>query len=200
VFYDVCDYLFIKGVVLTPRFPSTVMKIPRWLILVLAGLSSGCALFRSPYGAETSEDIRELARRTNEVVADGDAGRLSLAESRQFLKQSQAQVQVMRIRGVGDEARPSLDALDREYAALLQQRRPLRRHTTSELRGTLFALQSLKPAPPVWFRPATTSTSDDTPTDTSTSDTNSRKDCDKDHDHHGHDRGDRDCDSHHDHR
>ena len=114
-------------------------------VMALASLFTGCGLFSSPYSAQTSDDIRELVCRTNEVVADGDAGKLSSADSRRFVKQSQAQVQVMRLRYVGKEAKPRLDDLDREYAALLRRHSPLRRRSTSELRATLFALQSLGP-------------------------------------------------------
>lgn len=178
------------------------MKIPLLLCaLAVMTLSSGCAFFHAPYGVATSEDIHQLVCRTDEVIADGEAGKLSLADSRQFLKQSQAQVQVMRLRYVGKEAKPHLDALDREYAVLLRQNHPLRRHTTSELRGTLFALQSLKPVRSVFYR-ETSSSIDDTLTDTTTNDTSSQKDCDKgrDHDHGGHDHGGHDCGCDHGHK
>lgn len=126
------------------------MKTPHSLmVVILASLFSGCGLFSVPYSAQTSDDIRELVCRTNEVIADGDAGKLSLAESRKFVKQSQAQVQIMRLRYVGKEAGPRLDDLDREYATLLRKHRPMRRRTTSELRATLFALQSMGPVYPV---------------------------------------------------
>jgi uncharacterized membrane protein YgcG len=124
----------------------TPLSLP---VVILASLFSGCGLFSSPYSAQTSDDIRQLVCRTNEVVADGEAGKLSSADGRQFVKQSQAQVQIMRLRYVGKEAKPHMDNLDREYATLLRKHRPLRRRTTSELRATLFALQSLGPVYPI---------------------------------------------------
>lgn len=167
-------------------------------VVALAALASGCALFHAPYGADTAEDIRELMNRTNEVVADGDAGKLSLADSRRFLKQSQAQVQVMRLRYVGAEVKPHLYDLDREYAVLLRQHTPLRRRNTASLRTTLFALQSMTPVHSVFYRPMPPSTDD--ALDNTTPDTTSQRNCDKDHDHGGSNHNDRDCGCDHSHK
>jgi len=159
-----------RVVTLAPFNEPQVMKTPQSLTVgILASLFSGCGLLSSPYSAQTSDDIRELVCRTNEVVADGDAGKLSSADSRQFVKQSQAQVQIMRLRYVGKEAKPRLDDLDREYATLLQKHRPLHRRTTSELRATLFALQSLGPVRPIIASSFDTDIGDSSGADTTSS-------------------------------
>ncbi|HSI15176.1 MAG TPA: hypothetical protein VK961_24195 [Chthoniobacter sp.] len=155
-------------------------------IAALAALSSGCALFNSPYAAQTGDDIHELVCRTNEVIADGDSGKLSLADSRQFLKQSEAQVQVMRLRHVGAKAKPHLDDLDREYTVLLEQHSPLRRRTTSDLRSTLFALQSLRPVRSLHYGEGA-SINDYSSSDIATPDAPTSSRCDSGHG--GHDGG-----------
>ena len=132
------------------------------LALIVSVLFCGCISF-SPYDSAAADDIRELMRRTNEVVADSDRGRLSLAESRQFLRQSQARLEVLRTResGMSGQARSAVDALDAEYKKLLAENHPLRRRETADLRRLLFALQDLRPVPSVFRRPSSASSHDD---------------------------------------
>ena len=189
------------------------MKVLPLLLLVLAAFISGCAHFRT-YDPLVAESARILNERTREVVADGTAGRLPLAESRRFLRQSQAQVRVMRSRT--DQCHMSadevniLDWLDGEYTVLLRRSRPLRASSAVRLQNTLATLQTLRPV--LIF----SDVPDDTPaiSDSFGNDTcdTKRKDCDKDHDRHhhdhehdnhdhgGHDRGDKDCSCDRDHR
>ena len=154
------------------------MKISA-VAFVAGTLLSGCA-FLSPYDSDAEADIRELMRRTNEVVADGNAGRLSLADSRQFLRQSQARMQVLRIRAtqnhMSKEALTALDSLEKEYETLLARNHPLRGRAAAELQRRLFALQDLRPVASVFHHeyPATTPADD-----TSTNDTCVKKDDEK---------------------
>jgi len=143
-----------------------------------AAFLSGCVV--SPYGSDSEQDIRELVRRTNEVVADGDRGRLSLAESRQFLRQSQARLEVLRTRdsGMSKKAMSAVDALDAEYQKLLAENRPLHRRETADLRRLLFALQDLRPVPSVFRRESSGPPSDDnTSNDTATKTDDEKKHC-----------------------
>lgn len=192
------------------------MKTSLPLIIALAAFVSGCAHFRT-YDAVVAESARALYERTREVVADGNAGRLSLAESRRFLRQSQAQVRVMR--GRTNQCRMSpdelnmLDWLDGEYAALLRQSHPLRGSSAVKLQNTLATLQTLRPVVDFGVVTETATTTDDS-FDNNTCDAKKR-DCDKDHDRHhdhdhdhhdhdhdhgGHDHGDKDCGGDRDHR
>ncbi len=147
------------------------------LALIVSGLFCGCISF-SPYDSAAADDIRELMRRTNEVVTDSDRGRLSLAESRQFLRQSQARLEVLRTRksGMSGQARSALAALDAEYQKLLAENRPLRRRETADLRRLIFALQDLRPAPSVFRHEYAAAPPAD---DTSTNDTCVKKDDEK---------------------
>jgi hypothetical protein len=112
-------------------------------------------------------EIKEFEQRTSEVIADGDRRRLSLKESRQFLRQSQAQLGVLRIRSMSREARSYLDAADQAYTALLLHKSPIRTSNTVGLRAALSNLRGLgltygvwdsNPGPP---RPTTTDESHD---------------------------------------
>lgn len=167
----------------SPSAASTAawMKIPI-LAIVAGALLSGCA-FRSPYDSGAEDSIRELELRTNEVVADGDAGRLSLAESQQFLRQSQAQMQLRAKHShMSKEALACVDSLDREYARLLARGRPLRSGNASELQGTIFALRNLQAVRPVGRGARSTSASDDTASDPFPSDTDeAKKECESKH-------------------
>ena len=170
------------------------MKIPI-VALVLAVLWSGCALFTSPYDYVTTEYIRELTQRTKEVVADGNARRLTLANSRKFLRESQAQVGILRIRAnetyMSDDARTLLDILDRCYATLLEHRSPLRTSNTFELRSALNSLQNLAPYRPVRFSSTQVSSPPEDPFDsTDTDTTTTKKDDDKKRDRKDRDRDD----------
>lgn len=170
------------------------MKISA-VALVACTLLSGCA-FLSPYDSDAEADIRELMRRTNEVVADGNAGRLSLADSQQFLRQSQARMQVLRIRAtqshMSKEALTALDSLEKEYETLLARKRPLRGHEAAELQRRLFALQDLKPVASVFRRvsSASSSSSDDSSNDAVTKDDEEKKKECQDKNKRDHDEGD----------
>jgi hypothetical protein len=148
--------------------------------LLAAALLSGCITF-SAYDSDTGESIGELVRRTNEVVADGDAGRLSLADSQQFLRQSQAQMHVLRVRDgyMSKRALATVNSLDKEYATLLARKRPLRSRDTSALRGTLFALQAMRSVGPVGRGTASTSSSSDTTSDPFENDAATKEECDR---------------------
>lgn len=124
------------------------------LVLACAALLPGCVFFkftRVPYDDVSLAEIKELEQRTREVVFDGDRRRLSLKESRKFLRQSQAQLGVVRIRGVNEEARGYLDAVDRSYAALLERTSPIRSSNTIELRVALSNLRGLGQVHGVWL-------------------------------------------------
>lgn len=147
------------------------MKIP--FVALLAGiLLSGCFTF-SAYDSDAAEGIAELVRRTNEVVADGDAGRLSLAASQQFLRQCQAQMHVLRVRDghIGKEALATVSLLEKDYATLLARHRPLRSRDTSGLRSRLFALQAMRSVEAVGRGATSASASTDTTSDPVENDT-----------------------------
>jgi hypothetical protein len=187
------------------------------LLLICAAFLTSCVLLpRSTVSADNvaAENIRELGVRTREVSADGDAGRLSLKESRKFLRQSQAMVGVLRVRAdkvawVSPETHHLYDTLDTQYAALLTQGKPLRSKTSGELMATLAALQVMVPYDSGWRSrssssgSSTTDTSSDDTCNNSDKDKDKKKDCDKDHRHDRHDRCDKDdkkgkddCDDH----
>jgi hypothetical protein len=123
------------------------MKSPI-VMLVAAGLLAGCGSFQ-PYDPVLALDIREMAGRTSEVVTDGEAGRLSLANSRQFLRGCQGQVQVWRARGklcgLNEQESAMLDSLDEQCAALLARKRPFHGRDAVKLKATLWALQASRP-------------------------------------------------------
>lgn len=127
------------------------MKLPRCVVLLgvaLAVALGGCSVvYRPPYDwGMVGEDILELSLRTREVVADGDKGRLSVAQSKKFLLQSQAMADLIRLRSAGHEKRLAcLDALDQQYRMLLARRKPLRSASTVELRAALDALVAVRP-------------------------------------------------------
>lgn len=170
------------------------MKIPPVLV-VCAALFSGCAFFR-PYDPLMAESFRGLGQRTKEVVAEGDSGRLSLAESRRFLRQSQAQMRLVSQRvkpsHLTADERTILASLDGEYDMLLRGKRPLRSSATAKLQNTLLALQTLRPVIDFSAEQDAAPDVDDLSDNDTTSD---KKQCDcKDK----HDREDRDCrDDHH---
>jgi hypothetical protein len=105
---------------------------------------------RVPYDDVSLAEIKELEQRTREVIADGDRRRLSLKASRQFLQQSQAQLGVVRIRGVNKQASGYLDAADHSYTALLKHTSPIRTSNTAELRAALSSLRGLGQVHGVW--------------------------------------------------
>ncbi len=168
------------------------MKISA-VALVAGTFLSGCA-FLSPYDSDAEADIRELMHRTNEVVADGNAGRLSLADSQQFLRQSQARMQVLRIRAtqshMSKEALTAVDALEKEYETLLARNHPLRGRAAAELQRRLFALQDLKPVASVFRRVSSASSSDDSSNDVVTKDADEKKKECQDKNKRDHDEGD----------
>jgi hypothetical protein len=191
------------------------MKALLPLILALTALVSGCA--HGPrYNDVIAVTTAALNERTNAALADGDAGRLSLADSRRFLRQSRDQVRIMRSRA--DECRMSvdevniLDWLDGEYTTLLRRSRPVRSASTLRLQNSLATLQTLRPVRIYSVETGdTVATASSDSFDSNTCDTQKKKDCDKDHDRHrdhdhhdhdhgGHDRGDKDCGCDRDHR
>ncbi|MDQ3566254.1 MAG: hypothetical protein M3436_19980 [Pseudomonadota bacterium] len=125
------------------------MKLP----LLLAVSLTAC--LHTPVADPAGDEVlRELASRTRETVADGDARRLSLRQSRNFLRQSQATVAALRARSqvsrISAHAHSYLDTLDHQYAVLLEQSQPLRTSTSAELQTTLAALQNMRPFTSGW--------------------------------------------------
>jgi hypothetical protein len=180
------------------------MKTPL-IIFASVTLLCGCAHVETgdPLMAER---VLDLGVRTREVVAQGNAGRLSLAESRRFLRKSQGEVrslgQRVELSHLNAQEVDILNWLDGEYDTLLKSRRPLRSQSALKLQNTLYALRTLRPVnnlvlPEVVAGAATASTDD---IDTSTNTDTSRKDCDKGHDHGGHDHGKGDCGCDHGHK
>lgn len=124
------------------------------LALACSALLPACVFFqfaRVPYDDVSLAEIKELEQRTREVIADGDRRRLSLKASRQFLRQSQAQLGVVRIRGVNKEAGTYLDDADHAYTALLEHKSPIRASNTAELRAALLNLRGLGQVHGVWL-------------------------------------------------
>lgn len=123
------------------------MKALPSVLLALAAFLAGCAHGR--YDDVVAVNAKVLNERTKATLADGDTGRLSLAESRRFLRQSQAQVRTIRARA--DLCRMSadevnvLDWLDGEYTALLRRSQPLRTSSGLKLRNSVATLQRLRP-------------------------------------------------------
>jgi hypothetical protein len=115
---------------------------------LLAVLMAGCG---TPvvYDRAGDEAVYDLASQTREVVADGDAGRLSAARSRNFLHQSKAMVGALRARSqvspISEYAHQQLDVLDVQYAALLDRKRTLRSSSSKELLLALATLQKMHP-------------------------------------------------------
>jgi hypothetical protein len=143
-------------------------------------------LFHVPYDDVSLDHINELDQRTREVIADGDHGRLTLTQSRQFLQQCRAQVGVLRARkSLNKDALRCLDAVDQSYAALEQRKAPIRTSNTVELCNALDNLHGLGLEHGVWMaHPPPPSSLDSGVIDTP--DTTAQKNCD-----HG-----KDCDSH----
>lgn len=177
------------------------MKAPLLLVIPLAAFLSGC--IHSPnYDDMVAVTARALSEQTQAVVVNGNAGHLSLAESRRFLRQSREQARGMRERadqcGLSADEMKILYWLDGEYATLLRHPRPLRSASALRLQNSLATLQRLQPVR-IYSTPsdsavaATSDTIDTNIPDTST------KNCDRGHDHGGHDHGGRDCGCDHGH-
>jgi hypothetical protein len=171
----------------------------RTLIICLGfALLAGCAMHhpsRPPYDPQITVSVRELYFRTKSVVEDGNAKRLSLADSRQFLKQSRMKAKAVRQQivqtktTVGEQA--LLDSLDQEYQSLLRRQRPLRGPAAANLMADLEAWQDIRPLPDTRvYQIADYATPDVSTPDTSDNSNNSK--CDKGHGDHG-DHGGRDC-------
>jgi hypothetical protein len=164
------------------------------LCLALAVFFAGCAA--SHYDPVAGPIIEDLVVRTNEVAKDGDHGRLSLRESRRFLRQSKAMVGVVRARGdamhMSADTQTVLESADRSYDALLERKAPLRSAAVSGLMTTLVALHEMLPVRNFVVEAAATSALPDD-TDTTSADCKKKKECDDRHAHHDHDdRKDRD--------
>lgn len=165
------------------------------LVLVLIVGVAGCAHDPEPAYDFVAVNAQVLGERTKAAVADGDAGRLTLAESRRFLRQSRAQARSIRARA--EECRLSadelkiLDWLEGEYTALLRRPRPLRWASALRLQNSLDALQELRPTRSYgyWTDATSLDTVDTDTMDTSTSDYDHHHHGDGDHDHGGHDHG-----------
>jgi hypothetical protein len=173
------------------------MKTPLWFVLALAAAFAGCAPFH-PYDPVVAEGLRTLGQRTEVVVEDGDGGRLSLKESRRFLRASQAEARVIRAHVVQCQLNPDegpiLSWLDSEYSRLLSRPRPLRGPAAVRLQNTLATLQMLRPVRAVSINVADFPTTADAnlfDTDTAWA---GRRDDDRDRRHHDHD------EDRHDHR
>ena len=136
--------------------------------------------------------VRELYFRTKSVTEDGDAKRLSLADSRRFLKQSRAKAQTVRQRVIQTKTTVGelalLDSLDREYQSLLRRRRPLRTPTAVNLMADLEAWQDIRPLPDTRVPQVASYDFVDT---TGTADTSNNSKCDSGHGDSGH--GGHDC-------
>lgn len=188
------------------------MKTLPLLLLSLAALLAGCA--HEPASNDAlAVNTAVLSQRTGAALSNGDAGRLTLAESRTFLRQSREQVRGMRAHA--EECRMSpdevniLDWLDGEYTALLRRPRPVNTATTRRLQNTLATWESLRPGLSYGVASADTTAMSDTSsgsifdTDTTTDRYDRRKkDCDDHHRDHDHDHHDHDHDGHdkdHDH-
>ena len=119
------------------------MKMPRFL-LVPAALMAGCVAL-APIDPVLEERVTELQDRTFEVLRDGDAGRLSLEESRRFLHESEVRVQALHARAVQNRRHPeelaALEQIGRCYAVLLAQKQPLRSAGARELWAALTRLR-----------------------------------------------------------
>ena len=176
------------------------MKTPLLLMLALAAFIPGCVHLPA-YNDAVAVNTWALSEQTQVVVADGNAGRLSLADSRRFLRQSREQARGMRARanecGLSADEMKILNWLDGEYAALLRHPRPLHSASALRLQNSLATLQRLRPVH-IYSIPsgsAVAATSDTIDTDTSNTNT---KNCDRGHD--GHDHGGRDCGCDHGHK
>jgi len=159
------------------------------LCLAHAFFFAGCANLRH-YDPVAGPIIEDLVVRTNEVAKDGDQGRLSLKESRRFLRQSKAMVGVVRARSdamhMNADTQSVLEAADRNYDTLLQRKAPLRSAAISGLMTSLFALHEMLPVRTfVMETAAPTPLPDDT--DTTSTDCKRKKECDDRHTHHDHD-------------
>jgi hypothetical protein len=171
------------------------MRIP--IVCLVFALLAGCATHRPPYDPQVTVAVRELFFRTKKVVEDGG---LTLADSRQFLKQSRAKARAVRQRVIQTRTTAQelavLDSLDQEYQSLLRRRSPLRGPAATELMADLDRLQVLRDLPDRWVPQVGTYVPDnDIPSGT----TDTRK-CRDDHDHHhDHDHDDRDCGCKNDH-
>ena len=116
------------------------------LLLVPAALLAGCVAL-APIDPVLEERVTELQTRTFEVLRDGDAGRLSLAESRRFLSESAARAQALHARAVQNrrdsEELAALEKLDALYAVLLAKKQPLRSAGARELWAALTRLREV---------------------------------------------------------
>jgi hypothetical protein len=123
----------------------------KWLPLLLGVpfLFGGCGWNTvSPYDPVVEERVTQLAYRTDEVLADGDKGRLSLPASRIFLKQSLCTVQALKERDLQTNRRTSevdtLEDLEKRYQVLLARKKPLRSSVAAELRAVLWDYRYLQ--------------------------------------------------------
>ncbi len=173
----------------------------RILILCLGfALLAGCAthLHRPPYDPQVTVSVRELYFRTKSVLEDGDRKRLSLADSRRFLRQSRAKTQIVRQQVVQTKTTVGelalLDSLDQEYQSLLRRERPLRSRAAGNLMADLEAWQDIRPLPETLVPQVASYDM----SDVSTPDTTNNSKCDNGHgDHGGHDGHDCGCSSNH---
>ena len=121
------------------------MKTP-FFLGAAAALLAGCVTL-APIDPVFEERVSELQSRTYEVLKEGDDGRLSLAESRRFLRESLVSVEILHARAVQNRRHPQelaiLEDLKRRYAALLTQPQPLRSAKTKELWAELSRLRQL---------------------------------------------------------
>ncbi|EDY18777.1 hypothetical protein CfE428DRAFT_3814 [Chthoniobacter flavus Ellin428] len=163
-------------------------------VLLLAAFLSGCVSEPDPAYDLVAVNTLVLNDRTKAAVADGNAGRLSLAESRRFLRQSRAQARGVRARAdqchLSRDELKILDWLDGEYATLLRRPRPLRSASALRLQNSLAALQDLRPVRMYWIQVKGTPDTSNNDTDTSDTDNN------RHHDHDGHDHGGHDGHDH----
>ena len=121
------------------------MKTPLILLATIA-LVAGCAMVNvTPYDPVVADRATQLAKRTNEMLADGDAGRLSLAQSQQFLEQSLGLVRALHTRATQTHkstfGSSTLMELEKEYEALLARKRPIRSSAARPLLLKLYELQ-----------------------------------------------------------
>ena len=171
--------------------PLPPMKT-RILPLFTAALVAGCVSFPE-YNSVIEDRIEQHARRTEEVVAEGDAGRLSAAQSREYLKQARDIARGLHeivVKSHGRALRAAtLEHLAKQYEALLASGKPLRSSTAVPLGATFRELRRLQGyrrhlTKDMEFEPRSTTESTSTSDDSSSSDRDSSK-CKK-HDHDDH--------------
>ena len=116
---------------------------PLILPLLAAALLPGCST--NVHYSIPEDRIEQFARRTDELVADGDAGNLTADQGRQFMEQSP-----FIARALAEECgrTPSrgvqLEILAKQFETLLASRKPLRSSTAAPLQATLYELRRLQ--------------------------------------------------------